>query len=199
MAEESGITFTHIGGVLCLDFCNTANVDPNGELTEHLENYADLVIWAEESGALAHDEAIRLNEQAAHRPDEAAAALDQARLLRTMLYQTFAAVAHEASPDLSLLNAEISRIGSHRRIVLAEEGFSWGWQGDALNKMLWPVIWSAGELLVSGQLGFVRECAGSTCSWLFLDTSRNHSRRWCDMKDCGNRAKARRHYHRSKA
>ncbi|HEV2391667.1 MAG TPA: CGNR zinc finger domain-containing protein [Verrucomicrobiae bacterium] len=39
----------------------------------------------------------------------------------------------------------------------------------------------------------MRLCQGDTCGWLFVDSSKNHSRRWCDMRDCGNRAKARRH------
>ncbi|MCL4370559.1 MAG: CGNR zinc finger domain-containing protein [Chloroflexi bacterium] len=65
--------------------------------------------------------------------------------------------------------------------------------------MLWPVARSAGELLTSSELGRVRKCAGYPCGRLFLDTSRNQSRRWCDMKSCGNLAKARRHYARIRA
>ena len=42
----------------------------------------------------------------------------------------------------------------------------------------------------------VRECGASDCAWLFLDTSKNHHRRWCDMTRCGNRAKVRRFYAR---
>src|SRR5207302_22567 len=70
---------------------------------------------------------------------------------------------------------------------------------ETLDRMLWPVIRSAADLLVSGEAQRVRRCASETCDWLFLDTSRNHSRRWCDMSGCGNRAKARRHYARAKA
>ena len=52
--------------------------------------------------------------------------------------------------------------------------------------------------LTSEELDQVRECAGNTCGWLFVDMSRNHSRHWCDMRDCGNRAKVRRYYQRRK-
>lgn len=62
--------------------------------------------------------------------------------------------------------------------------------------MLWPVARSAAELLTSPDAQRVRECALRSCSWLFVDRSRNRRRRWCDMKTCGNRAKARRHYRR---
>jgi predicted RNA-binding Zn ribbon-like protein len=90
---------------------------------------------------------------------------------------------------------------THLRVTPAKTGFTWTWHNEpgALDVMLWPVVQSAGELLTSAQIVQVRECAGDTCSWLFLDTSKNHSRRWCDMKDCGNRAKAKRHYARSRA
>jgi predicted RNA-binding Zn ribbon-like protein len=60
------------------------------------------------------------------------------------------------------------------------------------------VVKSAGDLLISGELDNVRVCSAPDCQWLFLDTSKNHSRRWCDMKGCGNRAKVRRHYERKK-
>ena len=71
--------------------------------------------------------------------------------------------------------------------------------GYGFDRMLWPVTRSAAELLVSGELSRVRTCANDTCGWLFMDTSKNRSRRWCDMNDCGNRAKARRHYARKRA
>ena len=98
--------------------------------------------------------------------------------------------------DLNERNkAELKRIGSEA------DSFTWEWTGDeaALDRMLWPVVGSAADLLTSEDLDRVGECQGDGCGWLFIDMSRNHSRRWCDMGDCGNRAKARRHYRRKKA
>ena len=69
----------------------------------------------------------------------------------------------------------------------------------ALDRPLWPVLRSAAALLTSDDIARIRECAAERCAWLFIDHSRNRSRRWCDMRDCGNRAKARRHYARAKA
>src|SRR5690606_34555848 len=75
-----------------------------------------------------------------------------------------------------------------------------GWpESNALDQVLWPVAVSAAELLTSADRERVKECAADTCNWLFLDMSRNRSRRWCDMKECGNRAKARRFYKRQRA
>ncbi len=73
-------------------------------------------------------------------------------------------------------------------------GYAWTWADDpnALDRMLWPLVRSAAELLVTGDLSRVRVCGGERCGWLFVDTSKNRSRRWCDMQDCGNVAKVRR-------
>jgi predicted RNA-binding Zn ribbon-like protein len=64
--------------------------------------------------------------------------------------------------------------------------------------MLWPVVRDAADLLTSKELNRVGRCADERCGWLFVDTSRNRSRRWCSMESCGNRAKARRHYRKSR-
>jgi len=68
----------------------------------------------------------------------------------------------------------------------------------SLEAILWPIAGSAGELLTSDDLGRVRQCGGKTCRWMFVDRSKNRSRRWCDLKVCGNRTKARKLYRRKK-
>jgi predicted RNA-binding Zn ribbon-like protein len=80
-------------------------------------------------------------------------------------------------------------------------GYVWGdgSADDALDRPLHPVVWSAADLLTSGQLVHVRSCADARCRWLFLDSSPTGRRRWCSMKECGNRAKVRRHYRRATA
>ena len=76
------------------------------------------------------------------------------------------------------------------------------WQMPAgkidLDGILWRILWEAADLLTSDRLAQVKLCAGEDCGWLFLDASRNQSRRWCSMSDCGNRAKAKRYYRRHK-
>ena len=74
------------------------------------------------------------------------------------------------------------------------------WTPEAVSAMqLDTMDRSAAELLTSPDLPLVRECAGYDCGWLFMDTTKNRSRRWCDMATCGNRAKGRRHYERRRA
>ena len=101
---------------------------------------------------------------------------------------------------LDALNEEVSNALAHGRLAPTGEGFGWIWPGfaDEPESLLWPVAKSAADLLTSERLARVRECAGGTCGWLFIDTSKNHSRRWCDMRDCGNVAKAKRHYHKKR-
>jgi predicted RNA-binding Zn ribbon-like protein len=188
---------------LCLDFANTLD----GRLTAHpresLTDYAALVSWSQQAGILAEDMARRLAEASARQQVAAAMALERAMALREALYRIFSAVARQRSPqttDLDCLNAVLSEVLAALRITPTAEGFAWDWTGEkrGLDCLLWPIAQSAAALLTSGALRTVRECAAPNCGWLFLDTSRNHSRRWCDMKACGNRAKARRHYERKK-
>ena len=90
---------------------------------------------------------------------------------------------------------------SHAGLVQSGGRFEWSWPGAPLDldRVSWWVARSAAELLTSPNLTFVRECASYDCGWLFMDTTKNRSRRWCNMSTCGNRAKGRRHYERRKA
>ncbi|MBI1744137.1 ABATE domain-containing protein [Candidatus Acetothermia bacterium] len=201
--KVSDYEFLMRGGWLCLDFANTAGSHASDHPSEHLPNYMALVAWGLQANAIDEREAKRLVREAEHRPREATTVLARARALREVIYRIFSAIAANESPnetDLKSLNAALAQTFGRLRIVLTKDGFSWAWAGDedALDRMLWPVVRSAAELLVSEELNLVRECANDTCGWLFLDRSKNHSRRWCDMKDCGNVAKARRYYQRHK-
>lgn len=187
---------------LCLDFANTADWHASDHPQEKLNTYADLVSWANRVGVLTDRQAQYLSREAARRPFDAAAVLEQAVALREAIYRVFSALAAGRSPkadELSVLNVAIPRALARLQIIRTTDGFSWGWTGERseLDRMLWPVAQSAADLLTSEKLNRVGQCADDRgCGWLFLDMSRNRSRRWCDMKDCGNRAKAKRHYHR---
>ena len=65
--------------------------------------------------------------------------------------------------------------------------------------ILAPVLWSAADLLLKGDPARIRQCANEKCRWVFLGVSKAGARRWCTMNSCGNRAKAHRHYHKTKA
>ncbi|MGH2544305.1 MAG: CGNR zinc finger domain-containing protein [Ardenticatenaceae bacterium] len=192
-----------IGGPLCLDFCNTVDDHRKEYPKEYLKEYADLIAWGQHAGAISAATARQLREEAARHPERGRQVLARALALRQSLWSLFSTVAASTMPataHLEAVNAALSGTPTRTRIVPTERGFTWERleDSDALDQVLWSVVWSAADLLTGDKLWQVRECGGLNCSWLFLDTSRSRSRRWCSMADCGNRAKARRHYARSK-
>jgi predicted RNA-binding Zn ribbon-like protein len=196
-------SFDLSGGALCLDFANTWS-DRGRPETEKLRRYQDLLGFALQAGLLTRAEETRLACLAERDPRAAAAALALGRGLREALYRMLSALAASRAPaaaDLERLNAALPEALSRLRLERRGSGFVWTWAApDArqgpLEAPLWPILRSAAELLTSDERRQVRECAGSACTWLFLDRSRNRSRRWCSMETCGNRAKAQRHYRR---
>jgi predicted RNA-binding Zn ribbon-like protein len=190
--------FEMSGGDPALDFSNTMDWrKPAGERTDRLESYADLVEWGRQAGVVDAVTARRLLEKAEQDPTRAAAVLEQARRVRQSIFEGFAAAAagRQVPGDaLAGVNAGLAPAMSHLRLDASQRGAIWTWAADAsLDRVLWPVVRAASDLLTSSRLDQVRECAADTCGWLFIDASRNHSRRWCDMKVCGNRDKVRRH------
>jgi predicted RNA-binding Zn ribbon-like protein len=136
-------------------------------------------------------------------PDKAQRALQSAIELREAMYQVFwAIVQRKPVPrlQLSILNGFVQESGRHMNLVPAVGHLEWKFESGTtdFDAPLWPLARSAAELLASDQLQFVRACASKTCEWLFLDTSKSHRRRWCDMTKCGNRAKAKSFYTRSR-
>ena len=193
-------TFELSAGALCLDLANTwsSRHDP---AADRLRSYRDLVAWAAQAGTLADGEPQRLLGQARRRPSDAERVLRRAVELREAVYRVFARLAVGSDPvpeDLEILNRELATALPRLRLQASRGCCRWEWSAPegSLDRMLWPVARSVAQLLTSDQVDRVRECASETCSWLFLDASRNRRRKWCDMASCGNRAKARRYYAR---
>ena len=191
------------GGDVSLDFANTYEKRLKPERVERLASYGELLRWAQESGLLSPGEAQRLLRAASARPEEARAVLGYAVELREALFAVFAAVAAGKRPGaraLAVVNEGLRRAAERTELGWSRNGFQWQWAGtrDALESVLWPVLQATGRLLTSPERERVRECESEDCAWLFLDVSKNRSRRWCTMSACGNRAKARRYYQRSK-
>ncbi len=194
--------FGWVGGCLCLDFTNTVSWSEGGTLNERLRTYTDLVEWSKQAEILDSERGERLLVLAADSPERASNALEHAQRLRHALHGIFAAATRDRTPSVSQVdefNTDLARAMTKLRLDLAA-GYSWTWTEaeNDLEQMLWPVAWSAAKLLTSEELKLARQCANERCGWLFLDHSRNRSRRWCDMKVCGNNAKARRHYQKKK-
>ena len=146
-------------------------------------------------------------------PDEAQEAMRRARNLREALYDIFSAVLNkQTAPQLAMdrLNTNLHDAALHSWLVqpkiadgkIPDDDGRLQWRFDAmtasLGAMLRPIARAAADLLASSDLALVRTCASPTCQWFFLDTSKNHHRRWCSMKQCGNRAKVRRFYAKKK-
>ena len=184
---------------LCLDFVNTEGTARN-DPPERLGSLELLLDWAVAKGALA-EAGRELQASAELAAATADALLGRARELREALYRIFKAHLAGGTPDpddLTVLDRELAAAVTHLTLAWTEAGARWTWRRPppGLEGILWRVAASAADLLGSDKLDRVKECDSATCSWMFVDESRNRSRRWCDMADCGNRAKVRRYHQR---
>jgi len=196
--------FEYTGGNAALNFADTVNNRTGAHPEDLFTDYGRLVQWAKESGVIAPRTAERLLRLAAEAPGHAQSVLRQALQLREAIYDLFVAIVHHRgipSTALAQVNAAAQHGAAHTRIATTHRRFAWEWiQPEShLDSILWPVAQAAADLLTSEELVHVRQCASETCAWLFLDKTKNHRRRWCEMKTCGNRDKARRYYQRQKA
>ena len=193
-----------LGGELCLGFANTVHWHASDAPVERLVDYESLVSWSRAAGILDGAGERRLRREAARNPAAAQKALRDAIIIREALYRIFVSVVHGQPIDAShmdVLGNSLAQAHEHLRVVPAGNGLEWQWAGKPqdLEQMLWPVVRSAADLLTSDRRSRLGQCADDRgCGWLFLDTSKNHSRRWCAMEDCGNHSKARRYYQRSR-
>jgi predicted RNA-binding Zn ribbon-like protein len=200
---HAGHDFDLSGGILCLNFVNTVSQRRIAEQSyDNLVEYSGLIQFAQQSKVVSAADARDLMKVGTADPSKAGAVLRAATLFREAVYRVFSAVAEgrQVPPrDLQLIEDFAGEAMQHRQLVPGRGTYRWEWRrdtSDALAYMLWPIASSAADLLTSERLKKVRLCEAKTCTWLFLDESRNHSRRWCDMRVCGNREKARRHYQR---
>ncbi len=169
---------------------------------ELLETYVDLARFGEDTCWLDSRHADQLFARSEADPERAQEVLMRGRELREAIHDVFWAIINKKPvPPFALarLNAGAQSAGEHMRLVPVKGGFEWRFEeANQFECVLWPIARAAADLLVSDQLPYVRACSSKTCEWFFLDTSKNHHRRWCDMTTCGNRAKVQRFYARQK-
>ena len=185
-------TFDLCGGHLALDFVNILGDQGAGQASEPRADYRALLAFAVQTGIVSAAAADRLRRSLAGDPGRAAAAVGEAVRLRGALFDLFDAVVRGAAPPegaLAVLDEGLARLRISAALAL-----SWGAPDDDPAGFLGAVVAAAVTLLTDPEArGRVRSCEAPDCAWLFLDASRNRSRRWCDMRQCGNRMKARRH------
>jgi predicted RNA-binding Zn ribbon-like protein len=190
-----------VGGLACLDFANTLaprRPKPGVEPHDYTPGYQELVAWGAHAGLLTAAQRDHLTAAAEADPEAAAAVHQRARRLREAIYQVFAAVAQgqpaHADALATIKDAYLTAL-RHASLGPAPTGLDWRWpDGGPLERVLWPVARSAVDLALSGQMPRIKQCLGDDgqCGWLFLDTSKSATRRWCSMRTCGSRVKSQR-------
>ncbi|HZC21833.1 MAG TPA: ABATE domain-containing protein [Candidatus Binatia bacterium] len=191
-----------MGGPVCLDFINTLDDRFSNEPKELLKSYIDLVRFGEDTGILGAHQADHFLEKSVQSREAAEEALTAAIELREAMHEVFWSLIQKKPVPKSALfvvNTYAQEAARHMNVAATGKGFEWRFEDvENFNAAWWPIARSAVELLASDQLQFVRACASKTCQWLFLDESKNHRRRWCDMTKCGNRAKVKNFYTRQR-
>jgi predicted RNA-binding Zn ribbon-like protein len=200
------MAFQLIGARPALDFVNTVGGRRESVASEHLHRFSDLVAWAAQAELLTQAEARALSREALAHPAEAEGALLRARAYREALYRVMRSLLEPRPPgaaDMEALEVEFQRALAGRRLEVVAGRLRWTAPDvPLLDVVLSRVALASMELLASESFERVRQCEATSangCGWLFLDETRNHSRRWCEMATCGNQHKARRHYARVRA
>jgi predicted RNA-binding Zn ribbon-like protein len=198
----SGAPFVFVGERLWLDFVNSDDAThARGEpRTDALDAFDRFVAWLSAARVLDEERAMAMLRRAQQQPTGSSAALHESRRLRNVLR---ALAEHGDAPQeratqtaIGEINRILGRSAGTRRVEPRSDGGfvrNFVTTGDVFAGLMIPIIESAADALVTGELQRVRKCADPRCARVFYDGSRNGKRRWCDMKTCGNRAKAARH------
>lgn len=211
-AQENGeattLPFKYVGGDVSLDLVNTVDWTREGLVNERLTDYERLVEWAEGAELLQARTARELRRLAKSQPAKAAATFAEAHELREFFQRLFRSVAAGKRSEAlwEEFNLRLRGALEHLRVAPRHSGKSengvadWDWlePGRHLDAMLWPVLRSAAELLTSEDASRIEVCDGVDCGWMYVDRSRNHLRRWCEMETCGTAAKTRRRRERNR-
>ncbi len=191
-----------VGERLWLDFVNSDDAahTRKGARLDALDTFDGFVHWLGSARLLDAERATAMARRAEQQPTGASAVLHEARRMRNVLRALAERGAEPADRATQVAIAEINRVlgrsaGTRRVETRSDGGFvrNFVTAGDVFAGLLIPVIESAADALVNGELARVRRCANPRCSRVFFDGSRNGKRRWCEMATCGNRAKAARH------
>jgi predicted RNA-binding Zn ribbon-like protein len=172
-----------VGGNLALDLANTISWCGTAREYDHLANCDSILAWAQEVGLVPMDFSL---------PDDKVDGLaHEVRALRDAVTQAGAAVAQGRPPPTKAL-ATIRDLAARSLAAASPSGapIELGFADE--DRITGPIAWAALDLFRSGELPRLKQCPAEACRWLFIDRTKNGSRRWCDMATCGNQAKARR-------
>jgi predicted RNA-binding Zn ribbon-like protein len=189
---DRAMKFEFVAGNLALDFVNTVHNHGSSDPQDDLQTYEDLMDWSRQAGLLRERKRRELQSK---KPAQEKLEFAGTMKLREAVYAIFfnrargQRVPREA---LQRLNWHLKHVMTGATLQSAGKQFALAWEAAVpLQRVRGEITGSAVSLLTSERLDRVRQCAGERCTWLFLDTSRNGLRRWCNMQACGNRAKVR--------
>ena len=188
-------TYAFIGNDLNLDLVNTVGNIASEDPDERLNSVSDLIEWSKQAGLISDKEAKSLLKESEKRSAGSERIFQRLLRFRKATYDIFKSIASGeeiSNKELTVFNRELSRAMSEAQIFDHDGELIWDWKNNGLERILFFVARNAAELLTSSDLKKLKCCSGETCGWLFYDTSKNSRRQWCDMRDCGNLAKARR-------
>jgi predicted RNA-binding Zn ribbon-like protein len=192
-----GLNLDLKSGHPALEFTNTVNNHASQNPGETLFKYEDVLAWAKRVGLVRAEQVESLKRKAAAQSAEAAQLFAKSLELREALYRMFVAQTKGKPPsraDLVILNSVFRSFASGAQVIHSAGQFEWQWKFNeaGLESLVCVIALSAADLMTSEYYARLKQCADQEgCGWLFVDTSKNHSRRWCDINDCGNRAKQR--------
>lgn len=189
------------GDGLCLDFVNTRYWRGTTAPTDELTGFQPLLRWLEAKGGFDATVLAMAAAWSAAEPAKAERLLAETIVLREAIHRLFAATASgEPLPaaDFACVNTALAKAPARSKLAPGDGGWETAWMEVSAPALLAPVLWSAADLLLSRDRRRIRQCSNEKCRFLFIDESKNGTRRWCDMSSCGNRAKAHRHLMKKK-
>jgi len=195
------LKFDLLAGSLCLNFANTIDKRSSQTPEDQLDSYEALIAFGEQTGEFSPQQVRTLLREGARQGEKASRIFHQAIELREMIFRVLMGVADRqevAKADVAALNAAIRRSNAKSFITPTKTQLPWlsVEKNTGVERLFGKVVRSAAELLTSEDIERVKRCASEKCAWLFMDRSRSHNRRWCEMRTCGSQHKAKAYYHR---
>jgi predicted RNA-binding Zn ribbon-like protein len=184
-----------LGGDLSLDFVNTVHDRHEEPLRNLLQNYLDLVTWVFTANAINDSQKEKLLQKGQDNQTKANQVYKDSLQLREAFYDLILNLISQdetSSANIQLINQWLSRVFSNLELTQLNGRFVLDWNAEnfGLESVLWPIIRAFADLVTYEDNTRIKQCPN--CGYLFVDNSKNKSRRWCSMEICGNRVKAQR-------
>jgi predicted RNA-binding Zn ribbon-like protein len=185
-----------VGCELALDFTNTSSGRNSPTHQEHLHGFKDLLAWVEHAKVVSPEDCSRIRGSISEGSNVATTTFASALDTREVIWRIATALAEGrvVNDDLRQRLVALHALSlGHAGMELRNSAYIWAWDArrDVRSAILGPIALSALTLLMERDLSRTKRCEGADCGWLFLDTTKNKTRRWCEMRVCGNRSKVR--------